>query len=246
VADWFLRVTKRCLVEDLGLAPEAIDATLSDLAGTNDIVQGFLDKRSNHPEGQEVVTGLRSNKVVFTLHLGEHRGATWFQKSVLDASGVPITPAVVWLLAVRFHRSGKAEDAYPYFRDLDAKNRLLPTAEDVNALLAQSRQTLAASLINDVPHLIKDARESPGRVISALLGDRVSVRLVFERSDPPMLTVAISQKLRPGDMAMPPDWLLLIAAAFLPETPIERLSFSPDLGGLPLGPHEVAFCDFAE
>ncbi len=246
MADWFLRVTKRCLVDDLGLAPEAIGSTLSDLAVTNDILQAFLDKRSNHPEGQEVVTGLRTNKVIFTFHVGENRGATWFQKAVLNASGVAITPPVAWLLAVRFHRSGKAEDAYPFFRDLDAKNRLLPTEEDVRALVAQTQLTLATSLIKDVPRLIKDARESPGRIISALLGDRVSVRLVHERSDPPMLTVAISQNLRPGDMAMPPDWLLLIAAAFLPETPIERLSFSPDLGGSPLSPDEVAFCDFAE
>ena len=246
MADWFLRVAGRCLVEDLDFSPEAIDAPLSEIAAQNDIVHAFVDKRSNHPEGQEIVTGLRTNKVIFTLHVGEHRGATWFQKSVLDKNGVPTTPAVVWLLAARFHRSGKPEDAYPYFRELDAKGRLLPTADDVKALLALGHRSLAESLLQQVPYLIEEAKRSPGRVQSAVLGDRVSVRLVYEPSDPPMLTVAISQKVRPGDMSMPPEWLLLIAAAFLPDTPIERLSLAPDLAGFPLSPDEVAFCDFLE
>jgi len=246
VGDWFLRVTRRCLVEDLDFSAEAIAAPLSEIAAVNDIVQAFVDRRSNHPEGQEIVTGLRTNKVIFTLHVGEHRGATWFQKPVLDENGVPVTPPVVWLLAARFHRSGKAEDAYPYFRELDGKGRLLPTADDVMALLAQTHRSLAESLVKEVPYLIEDAKQSPGRIQSAVLGDRVSVRLVFERSEPPLLTVAISQKLRPAATKMPPNWLLQIAAAFLPKTPIERLSFSPDIGGSPLHPDEVAFCDFVE
>jgi hypothetical protein len=246
MADWYLRVTRRCLVEDLDSSPEEVGAPLSEIAARNDIVQAFADRRSNHPEGQEIVTGLRTNKVIFTLHVGDHRGATWFQKSAIDKDGVPITPPVVWLLAARFHRSGKPEDAYPYFRELDAKGRLLPTADDVKALLALTHRSLAESLVEEVPYLIEEAKRSPGRIQSAVLGDRVPVRLVYEPSDTPMLTVAISQRVRPGDMTMPPDWLLLIAAAFLPETRIERLSFAPDLAGSPLGPDEVAFCDFAE
>jgi hypothetical protein len=60
-----------------------------------------------------------------------------------------------------------------------------------------------------------------------------------------MLTVAISQRLRPGEMSVPPDWLFRVAAAFLPDTAPARLSFAGDLAGRPLGPDEVAFCDFA-
>jgi hypothetical protein len=246
VADWFLRVTQRCLVEDLGFASEAINSPLSHLAAENDIVQAFNDRRSNHPEGPEVVTGLRTNKVIFTLHVGEHRGATWFQKTVLDHAGVPVTPPVVWLLAARFHRSGKAEDAYPYFRELDSKGRLLPTADDVRALLNQTHRSLAESLLKEVPYLIEDAKLSHGRIQTAVLADRVPVRVVYERTNPALLTVAISQKLLPGAIKMPENWLLQIAAAFLPKTPIERLSFAPDLGGSPLHSDEVAFCDFAE
>jgi hypothetical protein len=58
------------------------------------------------------------------------------------------------------------------------------------------------------------------------------------------LTVAISQRLFPGEMEMPADWLVRVAAAFLPDTPPERLSVAFDLAGQALRSDEVAFCDF--
>jgi hypothetical protein len=59
-----------------------------------------------------------------------------------------------------------------------------------------------------------------------------------------MLTVAISQRLFPGEMSVPADWLVRVAAAFLPDTPSERLSIAFDLSGHELQRDEIAFCDF--
>ena len=61
-----------------------------------------------------------------------------------------------------------------------------------------------------------------------------------------MLTVAISQRLFPGEMQVPADWLVRVAAAFLPDTPPERLAVAFDLAGQALQPDEIAFCDFVQ
>jgi hypothetical protein len=78
------------------------------------------------------------------------------------------------------------------------------------------------------------------------IGGRIRIRVNYDESDPPMLTVAIGQRLIPGEMPVPPDWLISVAAAFLPDTPSAQLAIAFDLGGAELRPDEVAFCDFAE
>jgi hypothetical protein len=45
-------------------------------------------------------------------------------------------------------------------------------------------------------------------------------------------------------MLAPADWLVRVAAAFLPDTSPERLSVEFALAGGELQPDEVAFCDF--
>jgi hypothetical protein len=76
-----------------------------------------------------------------------------------------------------------------------------------------------------------------------MIGGGIRVRVVCEPGDPAM-TVAISQRLFPGETQVPADWLVRVAAAFLPDTPPERLSVAFDLAGKELQPDEVAFCDF--
>lgn len=103
---------------------------------------------------------------------------------------------------------------------------------------------LARSLLDDVPRLVDVARAQPGVIQTAIIGGRIRVRVVCEAGDPALLTVAISQRLFPGEMEMPADWLVRVAAAFLPNTPPERLSVTFDLAGQELQPDEIAFCDF--
>ncbi len=230
-----LRVTQRCLLKDLGFTSADVELSLDELASVNKLVKAFKDQRSQLPDGQETVQGLTSKIVAFTLHSGDHRGATWYQ----DNRGV------VWLLAARFHRSGKPEDAYPYFRQLDADGHLLPTRADLVALEHARAGSFAASLIAEVPVLSRRAEAQPGEVIVAVVGGRVAVRLIHEPGDPAFVTVAVSYRMKPGTTALPTNWLLAVAAAFFPNPPAESLSAAPDLGGHPLLDDEIAFCDFA-
>lgn len=134
--------------------------------------------------------------VAYSLHAGEVCGLTWHQERP--------DGGIVWLLAARFHRSGKPEDAYPHFRELDANGRLLPTREDFRALTRSLIPTLARSLSSDVPALRRVAECQPGTIVRGLVGGRISVRLFKEAGHRPMLTVAISWRLIPGDMDVSP------------------------------------------
>lgn len=228
------RVTRRCLLEDLEFGAGDLDLAIDELAARHPMVRTFVDKRSESPSGQEIIQGLRSRIIAFSLHSGEDRGATWHQ----EAAGI------VWLLAARFHRSGQREDAYPYFRELDAAGRLVPTREDFEAWVESQIPTLARSLQTDVPRLLREAQANVGTIIDAIIGGRISVRLVQEGGDRPMLTVAISMRLRPGQMGLPRDWYMIVAAAFFPGLEVDELYTAFDLGGRPVPPDVIAFCNF--
>lgn len=232
---WALAVTSRCLQEDLGFGPEDVARPIDELAQQRQIVQDFHRQRSQLPIGQETIQGLTTRIVAYSLHSGPDRAVTWHDRNL----------GLVWLLAAAFHRSGKADDAYPYFVRLDLEGRLLPTEDDFLRFTSLQARDIATSLLADVPDMIAAAKNTPERILSGVVGGRIGVRLVYEADDPPMLTVAISQRLWPGQMQMPADWLIRVAAAFLPNTPAEELSYAWDLGGHELLADEVAFCDFA-
>jgi hypothetical protein len=199
------------------------------------VIAAFRDRRAEvRSAGQEPIQSLLPEIVAFSLHVGRQRGATWHHR---DAG-------VIWLLAVGYHREGDPADAYAYFERLKAAGRLLPDRDDMLAFVRSQVPTLARSLMDDVPGLVDVARAHPGVIQSAIIGGRIRVRVVCEAVDPAMLTVAISQRLFPGEMEVLADWLVRVAAAFLPETPPERLSVAFDIGGQELQPDEAAFCDF--
>jgi hypothetical protein len=228
-------VTRRCLTEDLGLPAKRVDWTMDELAAANEAIAAFRDRRAEMGSpGQEPIRALLPEVIAFSLHVGRRRGATWHHREA----------GVIWLLAVGYHREGHIDDAYAHFERLKAAGRLLPTRDDMLAFVRSQAPTLARSLLNDVPGLVAAARQRPDVIGSAILGGRIRVRVVCEAGDPAMLTVAISQRLLPGEMEVPADWLVRVAAAFLPGTPAERLSVAFDLAGQDLQPDEIAFCDF--
>lgn len=228
------RVTRRCLTEDLELPPESVGWTIDELASANEVIAAFRERREMASTGQEPIQSLLPEVVAFSLHVGRRRGATWHHREA----------GVIWLLAVGYHREGHVDDAYAHFERLEAAGRLLPDRNDMLAFVRSQAPTLARSLLNDVPGLVAAARQHPGVIHSGIIGGRIRVRVVCEAGDPPMLTVAISQRLFPGEMPVPADWVVRVAAAFLPETSPERLSVAFDLAGQELQPDEVAFCDF--
>jgi hypothetical protein len=229
------RVTRRCLTDDLGIPTERVHPPIDELAESNDVIAAFRDRRSEIVSaGQEPIQSLLPQVVAFSLHVGRQRGATWHHREA----------GVIWLLAVGYHREGHVDDAYSHFARLHAAGRLLPDREDMLAFVRSQAPTLARSLLNDVPGLVAVAREHPGVIHQGMIGGRIRVRVIYETGDPAMLTVAISQRLFPGEMRVPADWLVRVAAAFLPDTPPERLSVAFDLAGHDLQHDEIAFCDF--
>lgn len=229
------RITRRCLTDDLGHPSDSVDLTIDELANANDVIAAFRDRRAEMGSpGQEPIRSLLPEVVAFSLHVGRRRGATWHHREA----------GVIWLLAVGYHREGHVDDAYAYFERLKAAGRLLPDRDDMLAFVRSQAPTLARSLLDDVPGLVDTARQQPGVIHSGTIGGRIRARVVYETDDPSMLTVAISQRLFPGEVPMPVDWLIRVAAAFLPETPPERLSVAFDIGGQKLQSDEIAFCDF--
>lgn len=230
------RVTRRCLVDDLGLPDESMGWTMGELADANEVIAAFRDRRAEvGSPGHEPIRSLLPEVVAFSLHVGRRRGATWHHREA----------GVIWLLAVGYHREGHVDDAYAHFERLKAAGRLLPDRDDMLVFARSQAPTLARSLLDDAPALVAAAREHPGVIHSGIIGGRIRVRVVCEAGDPPMLTVAISQRLFPGEMPVPADWVVRVAAAFLPDTSPERLSVAFDLAGQELQPDEIALCDFA-
>jgi hypothetical protein len=100
--EWELRLTRRCLEEDLGRSP---DTNFGDLLGV-EIIKAFIARRRERHDNTREVAPLTSGKTVWRLSRGhDHRGATWYDPD----------DKVVWLLAYGLHRSGEPEDAFPYF-----------------------------------------------------------------------------------------------------------------------------------
>jgi hypothetical protein len=57
-----------------------------------------------------------------------------------------------------------------------------------------------------------------------------------------LLIVAVSTKLRPGDLPLPSDWLGAVLGGFLPETPAAELDSVAEIAGEPLYATELGFC----
>jgi hypothetical protein len=98
-------VTARCATEDLDGA-RAEDFHEPGAPTDPAIVRAFFERRRQSPIDQDCISGLTSRIRAYSLHSGRLRGLTWHHRQA----------AIVWLLAAHMHRSGEADDAYPYFR----------------------------------------------------------------------------------------------------------------------------------
>jgi hypothetical protein len=165
------RVKRRCLTDDLGLPAKSVDLTIDELAGANDVIAAFRDRRAEMSSaGQESIRSLLPDVVAFSLHVGRRRGATWHHREA----------GVIWLLAVGYHREGHVDDAYAHFERLKAAGRLLPDRDDMLAFVRSQAPTLARSLLNDVPGLVAAAHEHHGVIQTGIIGGRIRVRVVCE------------------------------------------------------------------
>ena len=111
IAGCDIRVTSRCLAEDLGRD----DASpLEGLAGLP-IIRGLCGKHDRDPSFVDTVGPAAGARTLGTLQYGNgHRGAVWLDR---PNNGF-------WLCAHRLHRSGTADDAFPFFMSLLALDQL--------------------------------------------------------------------------------------------------------------------------
>lgn len=185
-----------------------------------------MKKRGAHPLGSETINALLPTLVAYSLHSGRHRAATWHHEAA----------AIVWLLAVGWHEAGSVDDAYSYFE------RLLPTREDVERVVSRCRVTFESALLTEVLELRQAACDDAGAIQEGVIGGRIRVRVGFERGDPGLLYVAIIQRLLPGDLPLPAEWLVQILAAFFPGVPLEDVDYVDEILERDLRPDEVGFC----
>jgi hypothetical protein len=144
-----LRITSRCLSEDLN---DVHEAPFDELARRHGIVRAFRRERRGATAGADTLGPAGGERPLTVLrHTHNWRGVTWFEE---DAG-------VVWLCACGWHRSGQDDDAFRRFGALRDDQRIWPSGEDYEALAADRGEQFAAFVVADAPRLLAVARAAP-------------------------------------------------------------------------------------
>lgn len=144
-----LRITARCLNEDLGLE------TSHDFEQSmrHPIVKALVSERHSSLQGTTTVGPAAGDDTLWVLRrTHRHRGATWFDPDL----------NVVWLCAYAAHRSGDTEDAFPRFDALRASGEIWPSEEDRFELQNDRAERFTAVVEKEVQDLLAQARDDPG------------------------------------------------------------------------------------
>src|ERR1700733_1387812 len=160
---WELRVTARCLDEDLNASSAA---EFEELRGL-EIIKAFMGDRSASPVAGKELNPMSSGHEVFALGYGHaHRGATLYDEG----------NAVVWLLAYGRHRSGDDDDFYPWVKALDREGRLIPVHADYRRMLVERDRRFVEAVVVETPVILRDARKAEGEY-KAIVGGELGVSL---------------------------------------------------------------------
>jgi hypothetical protein len=163
-----LRVTLRCLSEDLGIDTAPAFEQLMDY----EIIKALVGDRASDPASGKTVGPEAGKKTLYRLGYGnDHRGATWWD----EAQGV------VWLCAYHGkHRSGSAEDSFPYFEGLIRDGRMMPTADDYARLFEERDEEFNDFVFSDAQALLSEARENQGVEVQGIVGGQIGAGVVVE------------------------------------------------------------------
>ncbi len=222
-----LRITGRCLVEDLGMPA---DTSFEDALG-HPIVQALKGKRLTDTGSGKTVGPEAGENTLFRLAIGDdHRGATWF-----DANN-----RVVWLCAYGWHRSGEHDDAFRHFHRLIANNEIYPAQDDYRRLLLDRKRRFVELVLRHARTAREEAMGSPRTIIGVQLGhplDRhIYVRLV---ADIVGGITEISIAFKPTRLSQPE--IMFIIRSFVPEPEVMEWDVTDSLAGAALRPGEIAF-----
>jgi hypothetical protein len=176
---WELRVTGRCLDEDLNAAADAGFEAIGGL----EIIKAFTKDRFTEATSSRQVSPLTSGREVWRLGYGDdHRGATLY-----DAN-----EAVIWLVAYGRHRSGQTDDFFPYCKQLDADGRLLPVRADYDRMFRERDRRFVHAVRIEAPVILCQARATDGEYrckVGGELGAGISIE-VDDELDATAITVA--------------------------------------------------------
>jgi hypothetical protein len=222
-ADYELRVTRRCCADDLGCA----GADPFQYRASHEIVLAFINRRKDSPINTREVTPLSTGRTVYRLAYGDrHRGATWHD----DAHNV------VWLLAYAQHEFEGTGDAFPYFKALDAKDRLLPDTADYEDLFHAQADRLAHAVPAECIAVLEHGRAALGTEVSDDIAGQVHLACCVEKTDG-LEEVTIAIKYR----GLTTDNLPIVLASFFPDATPDELEIAGDIAGRQLGADEVAY-----
>ncbi len=223
-ADHELRITRRCVTDDLHLPA----ATTFAEAAAHPIVKAFVNQRSGEVLGTRTVGPAAGPRTVYRLgHGHDHRGATWH-----DAEH-----AVVWLCAYGLHRSGAPDDAFPYFHSLLDAGALMPSVDDYQAMFDDRARRFAETVRRDAEALLARARAAPGAEHRGVLGGEQHIGVVVEVVDMLEETyVAFSL------IGMSSERIVAVLAAFMPDARFNDWERAPDLPTRPLDARSAEVC----
>ncbi len=206
---WDLRVTERCLTEDLAFDPSQASADLSTLAAGAGLgaalLRAFLDKRDTvrEPDDEGVMERMAGGTpAMFPLRRGKRqRGLTWYDKR----------SETIWLVAAHHaHDSGDPDDSYAYFRSL-RRDQLLPSRADMTRLREDRADRATEAVWDEVPALMRQAAQTRGAEVSGHVG-RVPISMMMTDDRPPHLYLAVSRRLEPGGLEPPEPFLVALLA----------------------------------
>ncbi len=227
-ADYELRVTHRCLEEDLG---GTTTAPFDDLKN-HEIIKALIKRRRDTPHDTKLVSPLPGGPPVYRLAYGDrHRGATWFDED----------NQVVWLLAYAQHEFKGTGDAFPYFKELHAQERLLPDEADYEALFSDRASRFAGVARHDALQLLEAARAAPGEEQRGLIGGEVGVGVAVE-----IVETLIETYLAIKVAGLTTETLPILLAAFFPEYDFADIESCTELPSRPLETDEIGFRALSE
>jgi hypothetical protein len=210
-----IRVSERCLREDLGSDP---GKPLERLA-KHEIIKALCGKHEVDPTPPDTVGPTAGNMTLGVLRYGDdHRGATW-----IDTSN-----NALWLCAYGLHHSGQPNDAFPYFDELRAAGRIYPTNADREALLRDRALRLVDAIPEQAQQFVELARSQPGVEISRQLGP-LRVRVMVTEADG-IFELHVAIAMRDAD----PNLLTLALVGLCPEP--DEFGAWREVGVMPSGP----------
>lgn len=232
-----LRITLRCLRDDLGMPPSEINTPVTEI--DHEFIRAFVEKRREHPKGNEPFVLPKHGPIADKLRWTERwRGATLYDSE----------ENVVWLLGFGYHTSGRTDDVYEVLEGLDREDKLLPTSDDYELFLDSKAIDLPEFLRQNSKEMLREAASNPGTEVRRVIGGTFPISVVIERENGMTATwVAISYRLLHGEIDPPPEWQQFILAAFFPDRRPEDIR-SPEqrLPTRETGPDEWVYQAIAE